>query len=221
MSRRRPAAIVVGIALLVACPAALFAQTPVAAASGPIGSPSKAERLLTFLGGAATGLGVHESGHVLTSLVFDAHPGIRGIKYGPLPFFVMTHDQVSRRKEFVISSAGFWMQHAGSEWILATHPHLRDEHAPFVKGVFAFNLGVSAMYSVAAFGQFGRPERDTLGMARSLGHTGAPEPVVGALILAPAALDAYRYLNPDATWAKWTSRGVKIALMGLTLAAGR
>jgi len=209
--------IIVGAALLCAAvPAA--AQTPPAPPQSA--TKSKTARLVTFLGGGVTGLAVHESGHLITSAVFGANPGVKGITYGPLPFFAITHDPVTRRQEFVISSAGFWMQHAGSEWILVSHPHLREESSPFLKGVFAFNLGVSAMYSVAAFGQFGRPERDTLGMARSLGSTGAPEPLVGALVLAPALLDGYRYLNPDSAWARWASRAVKVGSVLLTVAAG-
>ena len=219
---RLRAGIVVAAALVVclcagATPAS--AQTP-PAPSGAVREPPL-RRVFTFLGGAATGLAVHESGHLMTSALFGADPGVKGITYGPLPFFAITHDQVTRRQEFVISSAGFWMQHAGSEWILHAHPHLHDESAPFLKGLFAFNLGVSAMYSVAAFGQFGRPERDTLGMARSLGSTGAPEPLVGALVLAPALLDGYQYLNPDAAWARWASRAVKVGSVLLTVAAGR
>jgi hypothetical protein len=211
--------IIVGAALLcVAATPAAAQTTPAPSSSSP---KSKTVRLLTFLGGGVTGLAVHESGHLIISAVFGASPGVKGITYGPVPFFAITHNPVTRRQEFVISSAGFWMQHAGSEWILGVHPHLREESSPFLKGVFAFNLGASAMYSVAAFGQFGRPERDTLGMARSLGSTGAPEPLVGALVLAPALLDGYRYLNPDAAWARWVSRAVKIGSIVLTAAAGR
>lgn len=113
------------------------------------------------------------------------------------------------------------MQHAGSEWLLSTRPHLRRESAPFLKGVLAFNLATSAVYATAAIGKLGPPERDPLGMAASLGKKGWPEPAVGVLILAPAILDGYRYLNPDQKWAAWVSRGVKAAFLALTLVAGR
>ena len=36
---------------------------------------------------------------------------------------------------------------------------------------------------------------------------------IGALVLAPAILDAWRYYHPDAKWAAWTSRGVKIGMV--------
>jgi hypothetical protein len=39
------------------------------------------------------------------------------------------------------------------------------------------------------------------------------ERLIGALILAPALLDAWRYFHPDARWAAWTSRGVKVGMV--------
>jgi len=175
----------------------------------------------SLLAGAAAGLVVHESGHLVTGALFDAHPGTKPIRYAGIPFFAITHEPVTRQKEFVISSAGFWMQHAGSEWLLTARPHLRDESRPFLKGLLIFNLATSAMYAGAAIGRLGPPERDPLGMSTSLGRTGWPEPVVGTLILVPALLDGYRYLKPDQQWAAWASRGVKVAFMALTLVAGR
>jgi hypothetical protein len=170
-----------------------------------------------FLGGAATGFVVHEAGHVVTGLALGGHPRTRRLDYGPIPFFVIRHDPVGKRSEYVISSAGIWVQNAASEWILSARPDLRCESAPFLKGWLAFNVGTSVFYSAAAFGRFGPPERDTRGMAISLGSDGVPEPVVGALILAPAVLDAYRYMRPEARWAVWVSRGVKIAAVMLTV----
>jgi hypothetical protein len=189
--------------------------------SSPASATSRGKGTLLFLAGAATGLGLHESGHLISGRAFGAHPRVRRLDYGPIPFFVILHDPVSRKREFIISSAGFWMQHAGSEWLLSARPQLRDEEAPFLKGLLAFNIGASLVYSTAAFGRFGPSERDTRSMAASLGNDGVPEPVIGLLVLAPAALDAYRYRNPDAGWAKWTSRGAKIVMVVLTMAAGR
>ena len=182
---------------------------------------SRVKKTFSLLAGAAAGLVVHESGHVITGTIFGAHPGTKPIRYAGIPFFAVTHEPVTRQKEFVISSAGFWMQHAGSEWLLTSRPHLRDEEAPLLKGVLAFNIGVSLMYAGAAVGSLGPPERDPNGMARSLGKNGWPEPVVGAFILAPAVLDAYRYFYPEQHWAAWTSRGAKVAFLALALAAGR
>jgi hypothetical protein len=207
------------LALLASC--ILFAVPAHAQTPAQTQPPSRAKTTVVFLAGAATGLGIHEAGHVALGAALGANPRIRGLDYGPIPFFVIRHDPVSSRREYAISSAGFWMQHAGSEWLLTERPNLRQESAPFAKGVLAFHLGASALYGIAAFARVGPPERDTRGMAISLGKDGVPEPVIGVLVLAPAALDAYRYARPDSRWAAWASRGAKIAVVALTMAAGR
>jgi len=199
----------------------VWLATSASAQSVPAKPRSRVKRAVTFLAGGALGLGIHESGHIIASAAFGASPRVDRLESGPIPFFVIGHDPVSRRKEFVISSAGFWLQHGGSEWVLTARPDLMHENAPLLKGLLAFNVGASFVYSMAAFSRAGAPERDTLGMANALGKDGVPEPVVGLLILGPAVLDSYRYLRPKATWAKWTSRGMKIAAVALTIAAGR
>jgi hypothetical protein len=123
---------------------------------------------------------------------------------------------VTPRQEFTISSAGFWVQHGTSELLLTRRPHLRKEHAPFEKGILAWNVVASAAYSGAALARTGPPERDTRGMATSL-RVG--EPWMGALVLAPAVLDTFRYVRPEARWARWTSRSLKVAAVLLTAAA--
>jgi len=177
--------------------------------------------VVKFLAGGVTGLTVHESGHVMTSAAFGAHPGTKPINYAGIPFFAVTHQQVSRKREFIISSAGLWTQHADSELILTKRPDIRHESAPFLKGVLAFNTVTSAVYATAAFGKLGPPERDTLGMAQSLGQHGWREPSIGVFVLAPAAFDVYRYFRPDRKWAAWASRGSKAVFMALVLFAGR
>ena len=159
-----------------------------------------------FVAGGALGLGVHESGHLIFDGVFAAAPGLRKVSFGPIPFFAITHDPVSPVREFAISSAGFWMQHASSELLLSRHPHLRQQRAPLLKGVLAFNVLASAAYAGAAFATTGPDERDTRGMALS---ARIREPWIGALILAPAALDAARYYQPDVAWLRWASRAAK------------
>lgn len=174
---------------------------------------SKAATFAKFLGGAAIGFGAHEGGHLVFDAIFDATPGIKKVDFHGLPFFAITHESgLPRHQEFAISSAGFWVQHAGSEWLLSRRPNLRDEHAPVAKGVFAFNVLASVAYSGAAFAKTGPEERDTRGMAAS-SHT--DERLIGALILAPALLDAWRYYHPGSGWAAWASRGVKIGLVVL------
>ena len=84
---------------------------------------------------------------------------------------------------------------------------MRHERAPFAKGVFAFNVLTSAGYGMVAFARAGPFERDTRGMA---GASGVDERAIGALVVAPALLDAYRYFRPDARWAVWASRIAKV-----------
>jgi hypothetical protein len=161
-----------------------------------------------FIAGGALGLAIHESGHLVFDVIFDANPNVQKVRFGPFPFFAITHrSDVSPRREFTISSAGFWMQDLGSEWLLTKQPALRAAHAPFAKGLLAFNVLNSAGYAFVAFARAGPFERDTRGMADSIG---VDERAIGALILAPAVLDAIRYFNPDSRWAKWASRAVKV-----------
>ena len=165
----------------------------------------------TFLKGAGAAFLLHEGGHLATSILLGAHVGTRAVKGAGIPFFAVTHTPyLSPHKEFAISSAGFWTQHATSEWILAKHPHLREESDPFLKGVFAFNLATSLVYAVGASSRTGPQERDTLGMATALK---VDERWVGAMVLVPALLDGYRYFHPEAAWAKWTSRSFKVAMV--------
>lgn len=178
-------------------------------------TPSRAQATVRFAGGAAVGLLAHEAGHVTVDLIFGADPHLKRVDFHGIPFFAIApRADVSRRERFTIASAGFWVQHAGSEWILTRRPSLRRERAPFAKGVLAFNVVASAAYAGAAFARTGPLERDTSGMAEA-GRM--PEPVVGALVLAPALLDAWRYYHPESKWAAWTSRGVKAGLVLLVL----
>lgn len=160
-----------------------------------------------FLTGALAGLGAHEGGHLLFNVVFDADPGIGRVDFHGIPFFAITHrENLTPRREFTIASAGFWVQHAGSEWLLTRSPRLRQERAPFRKGLLAFNVLTSGAYAGAAFARTGPLERDTRGMAVS---SRLDERWIGVMILAPAVLDAWRYFDPDARWAVWLSRAVK------------
>lgn len=163
-----------------------------------------------FLAGGFAGLVAHEGGHVVTGLVQGANPGFRRLDYGVLPFFAVTHDPVSRRGEYVIASSGFHAQHLANEWLL------QSPDTAFKKGWLAFNLATSAVYTVAALGEFGPEERDTLGMATYAGEDGVPERAIGVLILVPAALDGVRYALDDPAWARWTSRAFKAGLLLLT-----
>ena len=177
-----------------------------------------ARDVASFFAGAAVGLGVHESGHLMLDAAFGADPGIKKVNAGFIPFFAITHHQVTPGKEFLISSAGFWMQEGGNEWLLARYPDLRHEHRAFITGLFAFNVLTSVMYAGTAFVRHGVAERDTNGMAQS---ADVPEPVIGLTVLAPAMLDGARFYRPQSRALKWASRASKIGGALLAIKASR
>jgi hypothetical protein len=197
--------------LIVAVPAVVYATDD---------EPAQPNRHRTadtvkFLAGAAEAFAEHEADHLLFDVLFDAHPYVKSVHFGPVPFFAVAHRTVlSPRREFIVSSAGFWTQEATSEWLLTRRPHFRDEHAPFAKGAFAFDVLTSIGYGIVAFAKAGPFERDTRGMAASVR---VDERVIGALVITPAVLDAYRYFNPDSKWAVWTSRILKAGTVLLVI----
>jgi hypothetical protein len=191
------------------------APLPALAQQGPPGGlqqeQSAGKRIASFLAGGAIGLGTHEAGHLVANLALGQRPGLRHVDFHGIPFFAITHQaSLAHAKEFTISSAGFWVQHAENEWLLGREPPLRSARAPLAKGVFAFNVIASVAYAGAAFARTGPEERDTRGMAAS---ARVDERVIGALVLAPALLDAWRYFHPDARRAAWASRGVKLGMV--------
>jgi hypothetical protein len=193
-------------ALVLLCAPPAFAQQEASSTTTRFG------RLL--LGGAA-GLALHESGHLLADWAFEEKVVVRKVGWKGVPFFALSHaPDLSPRREFTVSSAGFWSQFLYSEQILTHHPNLRHEQSPLRKGVLTFHVVTSLIYAGAAAGKTGPVERDTRGMAESL-HIN--ERWLSALILAPAVLDTYRYFHPDARWAAWTSRGVKMGSVALVL----
>jgi len=181
----------------------------------PPADESRVVEAVTFLAGGALGFAMHEGGHLVFDTIFQAGPRIEGVHFGPVPFFAITHrGDLSPRREFTISSAGFWMQDLSSEWLLTKRPSLRDARAPAAKGVLAFNVLNSVGYACVAFARAGPFERDTRGMAESIGVS---EPAIGAMVLAPAVLDAIRYFKPEARWAKLASRAAKVGSVMLVI----
>ena len=94
--------------------------------------------------------------------------------------------------------------------MLKEHPHLWQEDAPIAKGVFAFHIITSLVYAYGALSGNGPTARDTLGMADNLG---IQERWIGLAILAPALLDLYRSVHPEANWAVYTSRTLKVGFV--------
>jgi len=207
------------LAMLAAAPASpAAAQTqdeqPVAAAQ-PTGVRLDVADTLKFLAGGGLGLVMHEGGHLVFDAAFDANPYVERIHFGPFPFFAITHRTgLSPRREFTISSAGFWVQSATSEWILTAHPGVSHERAPLLKGVLAFNVLNSVGYALVALARAGPAERDTRGMADSIGVN---ERAIALVVAAPAVLDAWRYLDPESRAAKWSARLAKAGTVLLVL----
>jgi len=164
-----------------------------------------------FLGGALSGLAVHEGAHLALDLAFDADPRLKGVHFGPLPFFALTHRAgIPPRHEALISGAGFVSQHIWAEVVLSRR-QADEPLSNFRKGVLAFHLGTSAAYAGAALARHGPFERDTRGLGDA---TGTDERLIGALVLAPAAFDAWRCLRPRSEAAKWGARISKAAFLG-------
>src|SRR5689334_18709222 len=63
---------------------------------------------MKFVAGGLLGLGLHEAGHLVFDGIFDAEPNLKGVHFGPFPFFAISHrSDLSPRREFTVSSAGF------------------------------------------------------------------------------------------------------------------
>ena len=190
--------------LLVMCVTPAFAQ-----------EESGASKFGKVLLGGAAGLGLHETGHLIANWAFEEKVVVKKVDYKGIPFFALSHaPDLSPRREYVVSSAGFWAQYLYSEQILTHHPRLKDEESPFRKGMLTFHVVTSLIYSGAALGKTGPVERDTRGMATS---RRIDERWIGLMVLAPALLDMYRYFNADARWAAWASRGVKMGSVALVV----
>jgi hypothetical protein len=193
-TRRSPLIVVFAAVFVAVLPAHVSGQEPVAQASAaPPAEDSRSAAFAKFIAGAAVGTGLHEAGHLAAG--WDRY-------------------DVSRRHAIAVRSAGFWAQYLTSETVLVRHPHLRSERAPFRKGVFAFHLATSTGYAVLAFARTGPYGRDTFEMAQA---ARVDERWIGALVLTPAVLDGIRYLRPEARWATWLSRGVKLGSVALVL----
>jgi hypothetical protein len=167
-----------------------------------------------FVAGAASGFVIHEGSHLILDLAFDTEPRLTGVHFGPIPFFALTHsNKTPPHEEALISGAGFFSQHVTSE-IIFTRRAPGEEVSAFEKGLLAFHVATSAGYAGAAFFKYGPEERDTRGIAAA---TSTDERVIGALVLAPAAFDTWRYLRPSSRIARWGSRLSKAAFLGVIL----
>ena len=177
-----------------------------------VGGPScAADFWRPFLAGAASGFVVHESSHVVMDIAFDAKPRLKGVHFGPIPFFAVTHrSDLPPRHEALISGAGFFSQHITSE-ILLSRLTSAERMSAFGKGALAFHVATSVAYAGAAFTRYGPDERDTRGIADSIR---SDERFIGLLVIGPAVFDTWRFFRPRSRTARWGSRIAKVAFIG-------
>jgi len=186
-----------------------------------------------FVAGALTGFLAHEAGHVLANLVYGNVPRLEGLwAFGFVPFFAIspridcnehtcrTHDGKEfwggPRGKFVITSAGYNVQHVTDEILLTHEPLLRYRNAPYRKGLLAFNTLLSVGYAVAAWTRTEDPHGD---LSRSAKLAGLSSDLYAGTLILPAVLDLYRYFMPESRVAPWVSRGSKGLFLGLIFAA--
>ncbi len=224
-----PAAIAL---VLVAVQPSIGAPTSVPAAKGESSPWLGGAR---FLSGSLAAFVSHEGGHLAANLALGSPPHLETVSFaGAIPFFSVTFDITcagdrctrpvpggaapfgpGRRGLFTILMAGFHVQHISDELILSRDPALRNEQAPFRKGMLAFNTLTSAGYVLANWIGI-EPEQGDLHGAYAL--AGAPRHLVNTILLGVAVLDLARYAFPDARWLVWMSRATKVGLAGVTFA---
>ncbi len=180
--------------------------------------------------GVLGGFVAHELGHVIMNLAYGNVPTVEGLRYGGfIPFFRISHGvscndvgcfhtngepfKGGRTGVYLITSAGFNVQHLGSELILSLDPEIRYHRTPFQKGMLFFNLSLSVGYVLSTWFQVKPRVGDIHGMAR-------PAQInpnwVGLLVMIPAGLDLYRFFVPGSKWAPWVSRAAKATFFGVS-----
>jgi len=218
-------ALALALAVL-AAPERATAEEPDAPAAQLI--PAK---LAWTAGGALVAFTLHEGCHLATNLALGNRPALRPVHFlGTIPFFAVGPDITcdggrctkmdgSRfapgpRGYGAIVSSGTLCQQLTDEAILTAHPRLKDEEAPFLKGMLLFGTSVAAAYAVANLTGLEPPEGDLHSFEQA---TRAPRGLVAGAVLATAALEVARYYRPDAAWIPWVSRGAKAATIGITV----
>ncbi|MGB8331476.1 MAG: hypothetical protein WCE62_15225 [Polyangiales bacterium] len=182
--------------------------------------------------GVAAGFVAHELGHVFMNLAYGNVPTFEGLRYaGFIPFFRISpgiycnqsgcfHADGSpfkggRSGVYLITSAGFNVQHLVSELILSLDPELRYHRSPFQKGMLFFNLSLSGGYVLSTWFQVKPPVGDIQGMAAA---SQLNPNWVALMVLIPAGLDLYRFFVPNSKWAPWVSRAAKVTFLGVSFA---
>lgn len=165
------------------------------------------------------------------NLAYSNTPRFEGLRYaGFIPFFRISPDircndsgcfhidtgepfKGGRSGMYMITAAGFNVQHLGSELILSLDPDIRYHRTPFQKGMFFFNLSLSAGYVLSTWFQIKPPIGDIHGMAGAVDRN--PN-LIALMVLIPAGLDLYRFFVPTSKWAPWVSRAAKVTFLGVS-----
>jgi hypothetical protein len=226
--------------MLIFCCATIFlwggaacAQEVVITSAEPQERPPMARTLGLGTAGVLSAFLAHEAGHVAANLMMGNVPRIEGfLTWGFVPFFAIApriecqgercvkHDGEpfgpGRRGKFFIVTAGYEVQHITDEIILTRNPRLRDEWAPFQKGMLLFNVFLSCFYVAGQLTGLEDPHGDLQGAVDMSGFDGR---LLSLALLAPAALDTVRYFVPTSErWSAWASRGGKLTFLGLGFA---
>ncbi|MGB5812433.1 MAG: hypothetical protein WBG86_17980 [Polyangiales bacterium] len=179
--------------------------------------------------GLLVGFLTHELGHVLMNLAYGSVPNFEGVRWaGFIPFFrissrVSCNDEGcfrngepfkgGRSGAYMITSAGFNVQHVVNEVVLSLNPGVMHNRSPFQKGMLFFNLSLSIGYSLSTWFQVKPPIGDIEGMSSAAQIN--PN-WVALIVMIPTGLDIYRFFVPDSKWAPWVSRSSKAVFLGIS-----
>lgn len=156
---------------------------------------TKPQDWLLLLGGAVSGLVLHEMGHLTVDLIADNKPVIRPVALGPLPFFAISPTQAKSSGElYGVAMAGFFVEAVYTELIFANSPDLRYHHQPFLEGMLALHFALDLGYAITGFAGIGPHESDVNTMARAADVSPA---AIGTMLALPLMFDLLRYLKPE------------------------
>jgi hypothetical protein len=99
------------------------------------------------------------------------------------------HD--GQRRHALIAYSGILFQNLANEYLLTKDPYLIDRDDPFKKGMFWGNIIVPGFYT---FQGYDDPNSDLKLLQQDLGWD---RWAINTMVLAPLAIDLYRYYHPE------------------------
>lgn len=166
-----------------------------------------------LLGGALTGLVLHEAGHVTFDLIMNNKPELRPVHLGPLPFFAIAPTGIESQQElYTAAMMGFFVEAVYTELIFANHPDLRLHHKPFLEGMLLLHFALDLGYAITGIAGIGPRESDVNSMARAAQLSPA---TVGTMLALPLVFDLLRYLYPgQKSRALWVGASTRWLMFG-------